>query len=232
MTIMGNKLDKLFRDKLENHSMQPSAQAWEKVAASFPKKNNTIVWAWRIAAAVAIFGLIGWYALSDSEEQLVKRVAKETPALKKQEPKKVEEQNTEVKISNDQKPKPSTIKRPETVINKPEPVALVNSEPKESTSIETSIVETVASVKEIKKSEATPETVAASGKAKPMVIVYTLASVETRQEVEPAKVNGFKKVIEFAKNVKGGETTLASVRHWKDDFLGSEEQVVEKQNNN
>ena len=45
---------------------------------------------------------------------------------------------------------------------------------------------------------------------KTMVIVYNLTSVEPRQ-VETSKINGFKRVIEFAKNVKSGESTLASV---------------------
>jgi hypothetical protein len=58
--------------------------------------------------------------------------------------------------------------------------------------------------------------------------------VGPKQEVETAKASTFKKVIEFAKDVKGGETTtLASVRNWKDNLFGSEEQTrVEKHHNN
>jgi hypothetical protein len=33
-----NKMDELFKNKLENHSLPPSAEAWEKVERQLEKK--------------------------------------------------------------------------------------------------------------------------------------------------------------------------------------------------
>src|SRR5690349_20792103 len=68
---MENKLDKLFRAKLEQHSIAPSANAWEKVAAGFPKKNNTWALSWRIAAAVALLAVVSWLAYDFTKEEKV-----------------------------------------------------------------------------------------------------------------------------------------------------------------
>jgi hypothetical protein len=50
---MNNKVDKLFKNKLEKHSLAPSQQVWEKVEARLSKKNKTIIWV-RIAAALTL----------------------------------------------------------------------------------------------------------------------------------------------------------------------------------
>jgi hypothetical protein len=68
---------------------------------------------------------------------------------------------------------------------------------------------------------------------KTTVIVYTLAAVESKPAEETAKVKPLQRMLTFAKDVKGGETTLASVRDWKDNFLGVDETSRrEKQNRN
>ena len=39
-----NKLDAIFKDKLSNHTMMPSAAAWDKLEAGLTKKNEGIAW--------------------------------------------------------------------------------------------------------------------------------------------------------------------------------------------
>ena len=53
---MENKLDSLFKKKLEEHSLPPREDAWARVEANLPKKNNVI--AWRIAAAILFAGAL------------------------------------------------------------------------------------------------------------------------------------------------------------------------------
>lgn len=68
---------------------------------------------------------------------------------------------------------------------------------------------------------------------KTRVLVYSLAAVESKPMEEPAKAKPFQRMLTFAKEVKGGETTLASVRNWKDNFLGVDESIrIEKQISN
>ena len=234
---MENKLDKLFRDKLEQHSIQPPALAWKKVASGFPKKNKTIVWAWRIAAAITLVGAMGWYLINGTSEQV--QAQKETPVTKIQDEIKSNahvEKNLTMKKEEQVPPaiqvKPKTRTRTQQSVEK---IEMTQVEVKEQavTKEAFQVEEPIASVEEVIEPKIINESTMQSKKEKAMVIVFNLAPVEAKREVEPAKVNGFKKVIDFAKDVKGGETTLASIRDWKDNFFGSDEQTrVEKQTNN
>jgi hypothetical protein len=53
---MENKMDSLFKKKLEEHSLAPREDAWARVEATLPKKNNVIYW--RLAAAILIAGAL------------------------------------------------------------------------------------------------------------------------------------------------------------------------------
>jgi hypothetical protein len=236
---MENNLDKLFRDKLEQHSIAPSAHAWEKVAARFPKKNNAWTLSWRIAAAVALLGVVGWFAIDFGKDDAVE-ITKDTTSPAIEQPK----QEAAIKIKEDSKEKQHVeeMKRPESLqqvaaqkanskpVVKPLPVV---EDVKENWIEEIQQDQTVASVEEVTEPVDIQLPSVKPAQAKSVVIVYNLAPVESKQDVEPAKTNRLKKVLEFAKDVKGGDaTTFASVRNWKDNLLGSEEQTrVEKQNN-
>jgi outer membrane biosynthesis protein TonB len=233
---MENKLDKLFRDKLEHHSVQPSANAWDKVAAGFPKKNNTIVWAWRIAAAVALMGTIGVLIFNALDSNEATPMAQDntpkvetTPAADSKEQKvkqEVMEQSTQPVIEKKEKP----VKKP--VFNRPaQLVAEVKTEKmKEEIVPVTEVVtptqpENTVATTEVTQPKVEPE--------KTTVIVYTLAAVESKPAEEPAKVKPLQRMLTFAKDVKGGETTLASVRNLKDNFFGADETTrTEKENRN
>jgi hypothetical protein len=238
---MENKLDKLFRDKLEHHSMQPSAQAWEKIAAGFPKKNNTVVWAWRMAAAVALLAMVGILVFNSLDSDKTKEMAKENaPKVETPSPMDSTEQEVkaeEIKRTVPQPERPVAMKKAteqikKSVFNQPvQDVAEVKEETTKET-IETVTETIVAPQKEIavaKVDETQPKT----EQQKTRVLVYSLAAVESKSEEEPVKVKPLQRVLTFAKDVKGGETTLASVRNWKDSFLGTDETTrIEKRNNN
>ncbi len=244
---MENKLDKLFRDKLAHQSLQPSAQAWEKVAlgASNSPSKSRFVWAWRIAAVIAMAGFIGWYAFdkASSSEQLP--MAKEASDGKKQEivkdalkanQEKVSDNSIVVpvnpKIKSESSEQQKKLDQLMSKKNNPA-VQLALAEEVRVLDEPDHQVETIASVEEEIKPTVVEEITATTVQEKTMVIVYSLATVEAQPDVVVEKTNGLKKAIAFAKDVKGGETTLASVRDWKDNFFGSDEQArVEKQNNN
>ncbi|MEM9325361.1 MAG: hypothetical protein AAGA85_06885 [Bacteroidota bacterium] len=48
-----NKIDQLFREKTEAHEAQPSAKAWEQIAAR-TQQNNGAPFLWKVAAAITI----------------------------------------------------------------------------------------------------------------------------------------------------------------------------------
>jgi hypothetical protein len=240
---MENKLDKLFRDTLEQHSIAPSAHAWEKVATRFPNKNNTWTLSWRIAAAVALIGMMSWLAYDFGKEdavEITKGTKVEQPSIKQSNQEvavKVAVKEESPEETNDvESKKPEAIQRTvvKMTITKTEvaqPPAVENEKEKLLEDIQ--LDQNIASVEEVTEPVAIQEPSVKPAHARAMVIVYNLAPVESKQEVEPAKTNTLKKVLEFAKDVKSGDaTTFASVRNWKDNFLSSEELVrVEKQNN-
>ena len=231
---MENKLDKLFREKLESHSVEPSENAWSKVMAGTAKKNNSIIWVWRAAASIALIGLLGWYLLNGPTDSINKQTAIKTESTRKQEVKKpIEQKPNEIKSVKKEIVQPPKLKKE---IAKHDLIAEVKEEqPIEQIALtimqetdETALALPDNNSNQLPEIEPIPQL----KPEKTMVIVYNLASVEPRQ-VETAKTNGFKRVIEFAKNVKSGESTLASVRDWKDNLLGSEELTrVDKSNNN
>lgn len=237
---MENKLDKLFRDKLEHHSMQPSAQAWDKVAACFPKKNNTIVWAWRIAAAIAIVSTIGILLMNSWSGEAGSTIANESTQETKEQVRPTETKKTELVEENKQEPKQGTATPKQTVapkvFNRPveQPMAKNKQEAVQTQNENIAIATTETNTQTIELPAVT-ETKKQATQEKTLVIVYTLAPVESKPVVEePVKTKTMQRMLTFAKDVKGGETTaLASVRDWKDSFFGTEETArVEKKNSN
>lgn len=69
---MENQTDKLFKDKLENHTWMPSANAWEKIENNLEKKSKPIIW-WRAAAAIllvgALLGISYWWTGKEAGTQ-------------------------------------------------------------------------------------------------------------------------------------------------------------------
>lgn len=233
---MENKLDKLFRNKLEHHSVQPSANAWDKVAAGFPKKNNTLIWAWRLAAGIALMGTIGVLIFNAFDSNETTPMAQDntpkveiTPSADSKEQKvkqEILEQTAEPVIEKKEKP----IKKP--IFNRPS--QLVAEVKTENIKVETAPVTELITPAQPENTVATTEVSEPKVEpAKTTVIVYTLAAVESKPAEETAKAKPLQRMLTFAKDVKSGETTLASVRNWKDNFFGADETTrTEKENRN
>ena len=71
-----NRIDELFKNKLANHQVAPSADAWQKVEAGLTKKNSA--WVWRLAAAFVLFGLLSgawylWNVNTEAQPELVQQ---------------------------------------------------------------------------------------------------------------------------------------------------------------
>lgn len=224
---MQNKLDKLFKEKLVNHSIRPTELAWEKISvaatngsAKYARK-IAVVRISRIAAAVVLLAFIGLFLMDSATIEKKVPIAKESINAKKP------EGTIQVVAQSPSKATFETTK-PTQAIESKKTVQLVavkiqkEAALKEIEMKEFEIVSAPTLVEEVGKTEIFSEANGGLGRQdKPMVIIYSLASIEPKREKE-LKVNSFKKVIEFAKEVKGGEATLASVRDWKDNFFGAE----------
>lgn len=237
---MSNKVDKLFKDKLESHSLPPSAQAWEKVEAHLGKKNKMGL-ALRVAAAVALLGVltfvgINWSNSSDQKQELVK----EEP--KKIEPKVVEpkekEHKEEIKQAEKVERAPVAVEQRQTKKTKTQPVV---EQPKEQEhSLEQPSqqpVEQIAAVDltptqqpshqatQQPSNQATqqPSHPATQPPAAGITLTYSLPPVK-KEIAEPAiaqseeKKTGFERVLAIAREVKNGDP-LGELREAKDDIF-------------
>ncbi|HCW08327.1 MAG TPA: hypothetical protein DGG95_13285 [Cytophagales bacterium] len=227
-----NKIDQLFKNKLEDHSLAPSENAWAKVEAGLSKKNNIIVW--RLAAAILLMGVLltiliwSQYDTEKTPALAEKKIMNSKPKIEPQakssasiENEKQSTQQREVIQKHDQ----AIYKQVKEI---PVEEKLTQIEKNNSKENETQIVSNDIPSEQIKiKPEekiivnATTKTEVASTPQKPMKLEFTLEgpSVETVATTSEVKNTGLKKVLEMAREIKQGEGPVFSLREKKDEFF-------------
>ncbi len=58
---MNQEFDQLFRDKLQNHEAQPSAEAWAKLQGKLPRKDRKPFWFVAFGVLLCGMGVAYWY---------------------------------------------------------------------------------------------------------------------------------------------------------------------------
>lgn len=228
---MSTKVDKLFKDKLEGHSLQPSAQAWEKVEAHLAKKNKMVVWL-RVAAAVALLGVLTFVGLKWNDAEPKQELVKKDPVVEpKQQIRKEDGDIKEEEIKKAETPKKKIEKKEKKSV---EPAMPVIEEPV--------VQEQVAVAEEPRISNPEPRTpnleprISNPEPQKGITLTYTLPQPEKGMKLtyslpaikkdepketmiaEETKKKGFDRVLEIAMEVKNGDP-LGELREAKDDIL-------------
>lgn len=213
-----NRIDELFKNKLANHQVAPSADAWQKVEAGLTKKNN--VWVWRLAAAFVLFGLLSgawylWNTNSEAQPELVQQP--NTPQKENTVPVQPEEQKQN--LVAEVKPKPEQSKKKTTKTNASETKKETQPEKVEKVKVEEPQVlsQTEVLVAENKTETATTR--------KPIVIEFTLEPMPA--VTEPPVVlasadddkSGLQKILEKARDIKNGDSELGSLRDAKNELF-------------
>jgi hypothetical protein len=222
---MENAIDQLFRKKLDDHQVAPSADAWSKVEAQLSKKNKPAI-AWRIAAAILLTGffVLTIYWLSrpvEIDQPLVVDKKVNEPIQQSKEDKKINsEKEKEVAQSNvmafTQK---KLIKSTTPIVVEVKKEILTEQPSQEQTHLNN---ETVT---------VTPEVTVAE--EKPLVIEFVLEDVPLQPviaEVAPESEKGIKKVYETVKEFKNGERPLG-LRQAKNDLLAFHHKKDDSKNN-
>ncbi|HZY82195.1 MAG TPA: hypothetical protein VFE50_21870 [Cyclobacteriaceae bacterium] len=207
---MNNKVDKFFKEKLETHSLQPSAQAWDKVESHLSKKNKMVVWI-RVAAAIALMGALTFVALNwDTNKEQKIEVVKKDEAPREQPV--IEQEKIEEKVMG--APKQVAVKK-----KKATPAAPVVVE-------EEKVEEPIAIVEEPVIVEAPTKEQKAVNEQKGITLTYSLPSIKKTEPVateEPVvaevKKTGLERVLEIAKDVKNADNPLGELREAKDDIF-------------
>ncbi|TXI68328.1 MAG: hypothetical protein E6Q41_04275 [Cyclobacteriaceae bacterium] len=215
-----NRIDELFKNKLANHQVAPSADAWQKVEAGLTKKNSA--WVWRLAAAFVLFGLLSgvWYWWNINTETQPELVQQPTvPQKENTEPVQPEEQKQNLVAETETKPKSKT--QPNRKVNQ-----IKTSESKKETQhLAVNPVEEPQpelSQTEVLIADAKTETAPAR---KPMVIEFTLEPIPvtvTEPEVALASADdksGLQKILEKARDIKNGDSELGSLRDAKNELF-------------
>lgn len=213
-------LDQLFRGKLENHSLAPSQQAWGKLESQLTKKNKVVV-AWRLAAAIAIGGLLTAIILLTLPSEPMQQQAQQQPEVKPAEiltPSK-KELVAEVPAARQHVEKKSKVQPVKTEVKIEE--VKKSETPEQPIVTETHLDVTVT--------HAQPE-VALTAAEKPMVIEFVLEELpEANSETE--KETGLKKMWETVKEIKNGERSLDLKQATYDLFASGERKAKDTKNN-
>jgi hypothetical protein len=211
---MNNRIDRLFKNKLGDHRLPPSQEAWTKIESGLSKKNNTVI-LWRAAAVFVLCGFLtgAWfYWQSQGHSQQIATQKDDTidnlPGTQEPlaEPMENEENRNQVAVIA----KSEHIKRKKIATNNNEEVILPTEIMKEAETELTPVFETV-STELVAKAE------------KPIVIEFTLDPVPSTTLVakatEEEKGNGFKKILDKALDLKNGEGDLGGLRDAKNELF-------------
>lgn len=210
---MNNKVDKLFKEKLGDHTLSPSPQAWEKVEAQLSKKNKTVILI-RVAAVLALFAMLTFVLLKErgtgSEESFTAQTAgpekTESPAVIVEEATSVKKEKTDEPV----KRVPQPIKKSPVITKSP---ALAETKVEDVILVAEVLPETVPHMEPIEKRR---------------VLVYSLPPVarknkNTGGDIETAvreeKKSTIERVMAIAKDVKNSDNPIGDLREAKDDLF-------------
>jgi hypothetical protein len=207
-----NKLDKIFEERLSDHSTTPTAAAWDRIEAGLSKKNSGIVWMrWAAVLVPATVVAALWLNKPVETPAIAQVPAKAEVQTSATIPAPAEQQETAVvakPVKSEVTPRVAT-RQPQNpvIVNtaEPEPAAL---QP-EAIAVEDVTIEPVEIVIEA------PEKITEA--QKPIVLVYTLESVVTPVP-ETEKPSTFERAVEFARTVKHSDP-IGEFRVMKDELF-------------
>jgi hypothetical protein len=225
---MENRVDELFRNKLEYYTSSPSAGTWARIEANLVKKNNPVV-VWRIAAALLVMGslltALYWMQNDNVFRSNSSRVEKIEPELASKEIAKPAEKAEQKTATIEKPPNTQPQTKRMTLL-----AAQVNSEVTFLEDQPAAEVSTVANELTVSPTAA-PLVVARI--EKPIILEITLAPMEkvVTAQVEE-KNSGIKKFFIKAKELKNGESGINLADFANRLFASNHKQDQDKNNLN
>jgi hypothetical protein len=233
---MKNKIDELFKGKLEHHATPPSAEAWAKIEEKLPKKNK-IIFVWKLAAAFVLLGValvaLYWLQSNNDEAGKTELASKKTelpnqskeerviePSVAKREIKQKENNSLKNHVAKSIQPSAKIESKKEEMLN-------VVETPKDREKKEL--------IAEINTQATKVEPVVILKKEKSIVLEFTLLPVEqpaiAQAENENEEKNtGLKKAFAFAKDLKNGEGGI-DLSNLKENFFAHNTKKDKSRNN-
>jgi hypothetical protein len=225
---MENRIDELFRNKLEYYTSSPSAGTWARIETSLVKKNNPVS-VWRVAAALVLMGCLltalNWLLSDNDSRSNSSRVQKIEPKLAPKEiamPVAKAEQKTAT-IEKQPNTQPQTKRMTKLAAQVNSEVTVLEDQP----AAEVSTVANELSV------SPTAAPLAVAQIEKPIVLEITLAPMEkvVTAQVEE-KNSGLKKFFIKAQELKNGESGINLADFANRLFASNHKQDQDKNNLN
>ena len=217
---MNNRLDSYFRERLRDHTTQPSPASWDKVETRISKKNNK-AFLLKIAAAIAAIGIASVIILDQTTNTVTPQVAEQQPV--KQSPPKSETGTTQVLKAEDSA---APAKKSPAVAHKVNTNNQVSSE-KKIVEQDATITPAPVVLEAVDEKQMIAVVQTEKPKAKKIVLVYSLPTInkpsnENVAVAEEEKRTGFQKVMDVAMDVRASESPLGELREAKDDLFALE----------
>ena len=203
---MENRIDELFKSKLEYHAVLPSSIAWQKVELNLIKKNSPIIWV-RIAAVFALCGCLitALYWMQTNQSNKIapsisqQKEKADPPKLISEETKTRQEKNSATTFKSNQVQNKIERRTPQSIPVQKKIEEVSSLKIAEANQEKTE--EMMVPVQEVAKIEVTSVSL-----EKPIVLEFTLSPVEnvvfTKSET---KNSGLQKFFTKAKEIKNGE---------------------------
>lgn len=215
---MNNRIDQLFKEKLGEHKVAPSAEAWEKVQAGLVKKNKRVI-VWRLAAVLALFGAsVGaWYFNLEDGHGRTNQLTQTNEVTQPEN--KTNEQPKEFVVQEVKPAIAKATKKSNWKNNIPynETTEKQVDHTNENTAVNQQLVEEQVIAEPVLITQTTKQ-------EKPIVIEFTLETV-TKPLVKEVVQNsqeensGLKKILEAAIDMKNGDSDLGIIRDTKNQLF-------------
>lgn len=203
---MENRIDELFKSKLEHHTVPPGTIAWQKIELNLVKKNSPISWL-RIAAVFVLFGclitVLYWMQTNQSTKVTpslsLHKEKVNHPKLITGETKTRQEENSVTTLKSNQ----GRMKKV-SGIQQSMPVPKIVEEPTSFKIIETKLEITEKLM--IPRQEVTQPEMTSAIVEKPIVLEFTLYPIQSVVFTKSESRNtGLQKFFAKAKEIKNGE---------------------------
>lgn len=232
--MKGNKIDELFRSKLDQHKTEAPIGAWDKIEAGLPQKKKKGAYFWlSIAASICLIAVTSWVLLSppDASQKATELAEKQQKITPKEIQKETPTSQEDVKPTEEQieliSPK---FEEPVQLVAQENNNSITN-EQKEEVAIEVpenfqvniDLIEPEALRANLRQTR-TPRVLEVAIDMQSLIQTSVLSRAEFEQS-QKTKNKGFgllDGIVAVAKGVNSGAKALSEIRQSKNEFVSSD----------
>jgi hypothetical protein len=234
-------IDKLFQEKLEQHTLPAPEKAWGRIESSLDKGHNKTLWFKIAASLILVAAAFVW--LTPFNETRVATIATKapiTPNKKHTVDNQVKSTHESVSVQPISKIKPvlkhEVVKEnsaPETAFTEQESIIVqLPTESELITSEQNSIAEIISPVNDNVETAVDPQSTTIVYAATEVNEKYLLSSTEVNATSGAEKTSTFRKLLDKAAGLKNNQNTFGELRQKKNEILALNFKNEKRERNN